>query len=565
MKLGLSRPSPTHSIFENGLDPACRSKRWKRLALAAGALLLCSALTGCQSGQEENKPIQANVVVRLVHDPEVRALLSAVKERFYLQGNTLSDGTPFALELVPELNVPAARRLASGDLKAEAWITPLRSLAEYVNQSVAPLGAAQVECRPLFRTPMVMVAPAHLVGQLRASDGQVSWTSFIEQLSVDGGALGNAPIGYSHGFPEFAASGPMVLNFLARLAQGGRATAEPASTLQPGPIDARMIKQLQDWQRWVSHYSISEGYLMERVARSTLKRLYVSLASEQQLRLFQRNQREDAPKVLGLVPEEGTIWSTYQLCMSDAPWVTAAHRSILSKLGQFFASSEGSSLPASFGFRPVAPAVGSTERVPGDLGELTGKQLGELLTRWPKEIMKPGALMLVLDSSGSMEGEPLRASKESIRNLLPRLDPRDQVGFLTFGSDVKDRLAVGTKLQSIFEALDAVQPVGGSSAYDALKAGMDELSAPSLNGYRRTLIMITDGEGLNSELSLQGIQDYLSSRLSRYDVNIQIIALKREGADFSDLEKIARGVNGYFRAATAAELMGIIQEAMRNV
>jgi Ca-activated chloride channel family protein len=222
-------------------------------------------------------------------------------------------------------------------------------------------------------------------------------------------------------------------------------------------------------------------------------------------------------------------------------------------------------LPASFGFRPVAPAVGSTERVPGDLGELTGKQLGELLTRWPKEIMKPGALMLVLDSSGSMEGEPLRASKESIRNLLPRLDPRDQVGFLTFGSDVKDRLAVGTKLQSIFEALDAVQPVGGSSAYDALKAGMDELSAPSLNGYRRTLIMITDGEGLNSELSLQGIQDYLSSRLSRYDVNIQIIALKREGADFSDLEKIARGVNGYFRAATAAELMGIIQEAMRNV
>ncbi len=512
-------------------------------------------------------PVQPTVVVRLVHDPEVRALLSSAKDTFYNNNRVLPDGTSLALELIPELNVSASRRLSSGDLKAEAWVTPLRSLADYANSNVAPLGAKQTECRPLFRTPMVIAAPATLASQLRPIDGQVSWNALIDQLRTESGSSGNSPIGYSHGFPEFSASGPMAINFLARLASGARVGAESdrKSSSDEDVLKESLIRQLQEWQRLVSHYSLSEGYLLERVSRSSLKRLYLSLASEQQLKLFQRNQRDDAPKLVGLFPEEGTIWNTYQLCQSDAPWVTAAHRTIIAQFADFFSSGEGSLLPEKFGFRSLAPTSSSTERVPGDLGELSGKQLGELLSRWPKEIMKPGALMVVLDGSGSMEGDALRAAKESLRNLLPRLNARDKVGLITFASETKKSIPVGAKIDSIFSAIEELRAVGGSAAYDALKVGVDGLSAPGLNGYRRTLLMITDGEGANSELSLQGIQDYLSSRLSRYDINILVIAIKRDGANYSDLERIARASNGYFRTATAAELVTVIQDAMRNV
>lgn len=536
------------------------------LTLLSG-LFVITAFVGCDQREEQRKPVQPTVVVRLVHDPEVRALLSSAKDKFYLKNKTLSDGTSLALELIPELNVPAARRLASGELKAEAWITPVKSLADYANSSVAPLGAHQIECRPLFRTPMIIAASAQLASQLHATDGQVSWNALIDQIRTENGLSGNSPIGYSHGFPELSASGPMVLNFLTRLSLGARASADNELINSTGneAIPDSVIKQLQDWERLVSHYSLSESYLLERVSRSSLKRVYLTLASEQQLKSFQRNQRADAPKIIGLFPEEGTIWNTYQLCRSDAPWATAAHRSVISSFADFFSSPEGAALPENFGFRSLQPAASNNDPVPGDLGELSGKQFGELLTRWPKDIMKPGALMVVLDGSGSMEGDSLRASKESLRNLLPRLNARDKIGLETFASDTKSLLPVGSKIDEVFSAIEELRAVGGSAAYDALKVGIDGLSAPGLSGYRRTLLMITDGEGANSELSLQGIQDYLSARLARYDINVLIIAIKREGADYSDLERIARGANGYFRIATPAELVTAIQDAMRNV
>jgi len=556
-----------------------------RIFLRSGFGLIifsCFLLSGCQRQPETKKPVQATVVVRLVHDPEVRALLSSAKERFYIDHGKLLDGTALALELIPELNVPAARRLASGELKAEAWITPLKSLADYANARVAPLGAKQVDCKPLFRTPMVIAAPAQLVSQLHAEDGQVSWNALLEQLRSEGDLSGNNPIGYSHGFPEYSASGPMALTFLARLASGARATDTGSGAMDVtsnDPLSDAVITQLKSWQRLVSHYSMSESYLMERVARSNLKRLYFSLASEQQFKLFQRNQRDTTQPLVGLFPEEGTIWNNYQLCMSDAPWVTPAHRAITSSLVDFFGSAEGQALTQSFSFRTI-PSVSTEskpttsvasetavirEPVPADLGELSGAQMGEFLTRWSPEIMKPGALMIVLDASGSMEGESLRSAKDSLRNLLPRLSERDDIGLMTFASETKSRLPVGTKLSDIFNSLDSARAVGGSAAYDALKVGIDALSAPTLNGYRRTLLMITDGEGDNSELSLQGIQDYLSSRLARYDINVLIVGLKREGAGFADFEKIARGINGYFKEATAADLVSVIQDAMRNI
>ena len=160
------------------------------LASCSAALIGSIALSGCSDSGQQAVVAKPSVVLRVVHDPEIRALLSNAKEQFYARHGKLGDGTPIAVELVPELNVPAARRLAQGDLKAEAWIAPLSSLAGYANQIAQPLGAKQISCRPIFRSPLLIAVPSGLVPQLQVTDGHVSWRWLMTQLEAGGAADG---------------------------------------------------------------------------------------------------------------------------------------------------------------------------------------------------------------------------------------------------------------------------------------------------------------------------------------------------------------------------------------
>src|SRR5207244_8243783 len=49
---------------------------------------------------------------------------------------------------------------------------------------------------------------------------------------------------------------------------------------------------------------------------------------------------------------------------------------------------------------------------------------------------RKATVMLVLDISGSMSGEPIRAATEATSAFLKRLDPHDEVGLMVFNEKV---------------------------------------------------------------------------------------------------------------------------------
>src|SRR4051794_37973328 len=49
----------------------------------------------------------------------------------------------------------------------------------------------------------------------------------------------------------------------------------------------------------------------------------------------------------------------------------------------------------------------------------------------------PAAVQVVLDRSGSMDGERLHAAKQALVRLVDRLDPADRLGVVAFDDEVR--------------------------------------------------------------------------------------------------------------------------------
>jgi VWFA-related protein len=104
----------------------------------------------------------------------------------------------------------------------------------------------------------------------------------------------------------------------------------------------------------------------------------------------------------------------------------------------------------------------------------------------------PLRLLLVLDTSASLNGAPLRALVSAAQSLVRSLRADDEVGLVTFSQAL--HLAVAPTLQhaDVTAALGRLQADGDTAWHDALFVGLQLAGAPA---DRRPLVLLfTDGE-----------------------------------------------------------------------
>ncbi len=140
-------------------------------------------------------------------------------------------------------------------------------------------------------------------------------------------------------------------------------------------------------------------------------------------------------------------------------------------------------------------------RDPGDAADPNGYFLALLAPRpAPGEVTLAKDLILVLDRSGSMDGEKIRQAKSAVNFILQRLNANDRFQIITFSSEL-ERFA--GKLEPASEAARAQDWVSGISAAGSTDINRALLeAAASADRERPTyLIFLTDG------LPTEGVQD----------------------------------------------------------
>jgi VWFA-related protein len=166
----------------------------------------------------------------------------------------------------------------------------------------------------------------------------------------------------------------------------------------------------------------------------------------------------------------------------------------------------------------------------------------------------PVSLAVLVDMSGSMSvGPKIAMARQVFDTLVSQMrDGEDEVALFTFESALQERHPFTTNLASLKGALDAFQPFGTTSLYDATAATARRLADRS--AAHKAIIILTDGIDTSSTLTAPQVSGLASS----IDVPVYIVATvpsldqvmmmeaadrsgPSEGADLRDLAKWTGG------------------------
>lgn len=110
-------------------------------------------------------------------------------------------------------------------------------------------------------------------------------------------------------------------------------------------------------------------------------------------------------------------------------------------------------------------------------------------------VQMPVNVAFVLDRSGSMRGNKLRAMKEAVGLALDRLNDNDTVSITIFNHETAVLVPTtpAGKRSSILRLIDGIRDEGGTKISRAMYAGLMELTRAPKGGLSR-LVLLTDGE-----------------------------------------------------------------------
>ncbi len=162
-----------------------------------------------------------------------------------------------------------------------------------------------------------------------------------------------------------------------------------------------------------------------------------------------------------------------------------------------------------------------------------------LRSDFEKEKEKPSlAISLVIDRSGSMEGDKLELTKDAAKGVVALLSPRDFISVLAFDDAPREVVALQqvTSPSVISETIGSIVASGSTNIYAALNQAADDLSR--VNAKFKHIILLTDGK------SAPG--DYDKTIRKAVDADISVSAVGIGDCDRFLLEKLAADGAGRF-------------------
>ncbi len=160
----------------------------------------------------------------------------------------------------------------------------------------------------------------------------------------------------------------------------------------------------------------------------------------------------------------------------------------------------------------------------------------------------PLDVLFVMDTSGSMAGEPIAAAKAAAQGFVAQLSPADRVAVMHFDDRVELVQDYTADRTAAAAAIDSLQAHGNTALYTATVAAA--LKAGTSTSNRRAIILLSDGAdfGAKSDITRQGAADAAAS------AGVPFFAVA-EGTDIDAdyLTSIAQRSGGRFLTAPAPQ------------
>jgi Ca-activated chloride channel family protein len=356
-----------------------------------------------------------------------------------------------------------------------------------------------------------------------------------------------------HTNPSVSTSGLEAVAAEYFAAAGKREGLTVADVRRPG-----VRAQIADIEASIVHYGDTTLYIADQLRENGPGYASIVAMEETTLIAFNRH-RGSQPRLVAVYPREGTFFSDSPYAIVRAPWVSAAQRRAAAAFGRYIAGHVTARFAARYGFRPpdpeAAPAPpvdathGADPRQPTRILEAPDPDVLAAIQRSWQANRKPANIELVVDTSGSMsDSDKLEHAKEGLATFIRALSPRDRVGLITFNDKVEQALPVKrvSRSRAVLSAeVGHLFSGGGTAAYDATDRALSDVEALNDPSRINAIVLLTDGEDLNSEVSLDALLRRLRTRSESEQGPIRVFTIAYGAdADHAVLDRIAEAADG---------------------
>jgi Ca-activated chloride channel family protein len=558
------------------------------IATAVGSLLFLSACTTGTSGGNGNQ--QRGFEVKFLAGSDLAPFCNRAAKRFNQTQPTLESGQAFYLtcetkgsgDVVSQV-VSLVEQLNNGSISAdnpqfptlisvdgEIYYSQLRYQIEqiYPGQNYIP----PITDAPLLAySPMVFMTTKELASGVRQQEN--IFQALIEaETHQDFDPNDDAiPINYVHTAPTRSNSGLQTL-----VAEFASVSGKPPEQMTKADVQ-KYQDQVQQIESKVARYGASTGRLAKDMVDNGV--FWASVGSVYESFVIQANSNPNSQTRYEAVYPKATFSSNMRAIVANAPWMSDREKAAAQQVIQFLRSQDIQKIATDVGLRPGVPGVPLGPKFSSQYGVNPNPTYDSLrppspevtetmLTSWKQYAKKPSQVAIVVDSSGSMQGNKLPAVQSTLRTYIENLGPRERIALIDFDSQIREPVQIEGNDQGRQQAMQfitSLQADGGTRLYDAALQAQKWLQQNYRQDAINAVLILTDGQDSDSNISLDQLKKQLQEHGFSSDKRMSFFTVGYgQKGEFNPqvLQTIAELNGGYYRKGnpqTISQLMSDLQ------
>lgn len=486
-------------------------------------------------------------------------------------GNHTVNEKPIAVTVAHVGSGSSMNDILEGEIEPVVWSPGSDLWVTRINQAWQDRYGRRLinaECPATLRLPLAIAMWQPMAEALGWPDAPIGWDD-LATLSTDpdGWAIHGHPewgqFKFGHPHPEHSNSG--MLSLVAEVYSAAGLT----KGLTVDAVKSQdVIEDVGAVEQMVFHYGRTDTDILLRMTQRGPQYLHAVTSYEANVIKWNRDHVNELRfPLVAIYPDDGTFWVENPYCILDAAdWVSDEQAQAAQVFREYLLSAEQQVLAVDWGLRPANASVSlhapidlahgavpsvTIDQVP-HLAYPSDEVVGHILDVW-HQVKKKATVVLLLDTSGSMEGVKIKNAVEGAVTFLNQMDPIDEVYVVTFASDVRELQTaglVGQVGEQLKSSLRGIFAEGATALHQAVIYAVDRVeelkSADEAVGERRLygIVLLSDGKNESEGGPSQNdMLSHLPSGTEASGVKIYTIAYG-DDADLNVLTTLANRTNG---------------------
>ena len=548
--------------------------------LLLSALLLCAG--GCKTKQAvepQHSSTQAapagELSLTFSYGSEKQKWIEDVTAAFNQSGMKTASGKTIVVKAIPKGSGECVDDVLSGKEQDDLTSPASNIFIKLGNaQSRAATGQDLIgSTQNLLLSPVVIAMWKPMAEAIGWGRKRLGWSDVLALAQKKEGwsAYGYPQWGsfkFGHTHPAYSNSG-----IISLIAENYAATGKVRGLTVADVESAKTRAFVGGIENAVVHYGSSTGFFGRKLFDSGPEFLSAAVLYESMV-VESYSQTASLPfPLVAIYPREGTFWSDHPVGIVNRPWVTTERKQAAQIYINYLLATPQQKKALGYGFRPGSTDVpvdapidlahGVDPKQPATTLEVpTAEVIHAIQQQWEQQEKKGADIVLVLDTSGSMNEEgKMTAAKAGAKQLLTLLNDKDDFSLLPFSESPrwasKDQPAQRERAASD-DAIDSIFAAGQTALYDAIDQGYAHLQERPAD-HIRALVVLTDGEDNRSALPLDDLLRKLRPDAEADSVRVFTIAYGHD-ARKDLLAKIAETTQGKAYDGTPANIVEVFRD-----